>query len=128
MTYTAEQKIAKYVEIRDKRDALSEKHKLEMEPINKALDVLEASLMDDLNAMGGDSIKTPVGTAYRSTIMTVKVEDWDSFQYWNTRFGGPEFLVRQVNKTEVKAAMEDGRGCPAGLKIDTIHNLNVRRA
>lgn len=128
MTYTADQLIAKYVEIRDERNALSERHKAEMVPLTQSLDVIEGALMNMLNEQGGQSIKTGSGTAYRSEVMTCKVEDWDSFFYYVQRFNAQGLLVRNVNKTAVKEMLDAGQSLPPGVSTQTIYNLNVRRA
>lgn len=126
MTYTAEQLIDKYVEVRDAKAALAEKHKGEMEPYNKSLEVIEAALQDMLNQTGGDSIKTKAGTAYRSTATTAKMESWPEFIGYVQHTGDYELLVRNVNKTRLEECLNAGRSVP-GCSMGQIQRINVRR-
>ena len=127
MTYTAEQLIQKYVEVRDEVKVISDRHSQELAPYRQSLDVIEAALQDMLNTAGGDSIKTKAGTAYRSTATTAKVEDWPSFITFVQQSGDTELLVRNVNKTRLVECMEASRSVP-GCSMGAVHCINVRRA
>lgn len=128
MTYSADQLIAKYIELRDKKAELAEEFKLRNQPFNEGMEIIENALMDMLNAQGGQNIKTGSGTAYISEVLNVKVEDWESFSYWVQRFGTPDFFVKNANKTAVKEYMDGGGPLPPGLSMSTLRNLNVRRS
>ncbi len=127
MAYTAEQLIERYIQIRDSVKALSEKHAEEMRPLNEALGALEMGLQDVLNSTGGDSIKTKAGTAYRSSHVATKMEDWPSFINFVLQVGDTELLVRSANKTRVLEHMESGAVVP-GVSLSTVHRINVRRS
>lgn len=128
MNYNADQLIQRYVEIRDEKAAVAERHKGEMQPFNDQLEVLENVLLGLLNEQGGQNIKTEHGTAYISEVMNVKVDDWDSFLYYVQRFQAWNMLVRNVNKTAVKELMDGGAAAPPGVSTSTIRGVNVRRA
>ncbi len=127
MAYTAEQMIEKYISIRDQIKDISEKHQQELAPYNEALNVLEMGLQDVLNQVGGDNIKTKAGTAYRSSHVAAKMEDWPSFINFVMQVGDTELLVRSANKTRVLEHMEGGAVVP-GVSLSTVHKINVRRA
>lgn len=127
MSYSAEQLIDKYVAVRDQIAAISEKHKIELEPSRKSLEVLEAALQAMLDSAGGDSIKTKAGTAYRSTATTAKVDDWAAFITFVNQTGDTELLVRNVNKTRLTECIEAGRLVP-GCTMGQIQRINVRRS
>lgn len=128
MNWTAEQLIAKYVEIRDDIADISERHKNELAPKKQALEIIENALMQILNDQGGQNIKTPAGTAYRSEVLTVKVESWPLVQEYITTHGRWDMLVQNVNKTAIKELLETTGTLPPGVSTQTIFNLNVRRA
>lgn len=127
MTYTAEQLIERYVELRDEIKVLDEAHSEKMKPFRQSLEVLEAALQDMLNTTGGDSIKTKAGTAYRSTATTAKMEDWAAFIGYVQHTGDFELLVRNVNKTRLQECLEAGRSVP-GCSMGQVQRINVRRA
>jgi len=127
MSYTAEQLIARYVEVRDEIKALDEAHSEKMRPHRQSLEVIEAALQDMLNTAGGDSIKTSAGTAYRSTATTAKVDSWPEFIGFVLHTGDTELLVRNVNKTRLQECIEGGRIVP-GCTMGQVQRINVRRA
>jgi hypothetical protein len=127
MAYTAEQMIARYIEIRDQIEVISERHSEELRPFNEGLSALEMGLQDVLNHAGGDSIKTPAGTAYRSSHTTAKMEDWTSFINFVLQVGDTELLVRSANKTRVLEHMDAGAVVP-GVAMSTVNRINVRRS
>lgn len=127
MTYTAEQLIERYVQIRDEVKEISERQAAELAPHRQSLEVIENALQDMLNQTGGDSIKTKAGTAYRSTATTAKVDDWPGFISFVLDSGDTELLVRNVNKTRLTECLEAGRAVP-GTSVSAVSRINVRRA
>lgn len=125
--YTASDLIQRYIELRDQVAEISERHKTELSPFNKGMELIETKLQDMLNAQGGDSIKTPHGTAYRSSVMSAKVEDWDELLTWILTTRRLDFFVRGVNKTAVKEAIDAEETVP-GVSTETIHRINISRS
>ena len=154
MSFTTDQIVAKYVAVRDEKKALSEKHSAELAPYNKKLEILEQALLASLNAQNADSVKTEHGTAYKSTVMSASVEDWDALTAYilseavdriadSLERGEPPekqieafqqtpafaLINRSVNKTAVKETMEAKEGfIPPGVKTAFVTSVNVRRA
>ena len=127
-TWTAEQLIAKFLELRDVKIAeIAERHRAELKPFQDAKDVIETALQNMLNQLGGDSIKTPAGTAYRSTAQNAKVEDWPGFITFVLDSGDTELLVRNVNKTRLLECLEAGRIVP-GCSLSQVSRINVRKS
>lgn len=127
MAWTAEDLIAKYVSLRDEVGRIGERHAAELKPFQEGMEVIATALTDVLNSTGGDSIKTPAGTAYRSTLTSVKMEDWPAFVSFALENGDTELLVRNANKTRVLEYMERGAMVP-GVVLSTISKVNVRRS
>lgn len=127
MSYTAEAVIARYVALRDECDVIAERHAAELKPHRDAMEKLEAWLLASLNAQGADNIKTPQGTAYKSTTLSAKVQDWDAL--WTfIELGHPEFLIHGVNKSAVKEFMDEHLGQqPPGVETVWVTKVNVRR-
>lgn len=124
--YSADQLIERYVQLRDDKSALAEVHGAQMKLYNDALEAIEAALQDMLNQTGGDSIKTPHGTAYRSTATTAKIEDWPGFITFVLGTGDTELLVRNVNKSRFEELTQGGVAVP-GISTSQIQRINVRR-
>lgn len=127
--YTVDQVIARYVEIRDEREALAERHKAEMAPLNDALDKIEAWLMAQMNAVGTDQFKSQAGTAFRKTTNRVKVEDWDAILQFIQDNHEWTFLTKALAGDAVKQyAAEHGGALPPGVALNTVLSVQVRRA
>ena len=71
--------IGKYVALRDQIKEISERHTAELAPFNEQMDKIEAWLLANLNQDGVDSYKTAMGTAYKSTTMSARMEDKEAF-------------------------------------------------
>lgn len=75
-----EEIVGKYVELRDRKAAMAEKHKQELAPIAEAMDNIENYLMHLLNEQGVDSFKTKSGTAFRATATSCQMQDAEEFK------------------------------------------------
>ena len=125
--YSAAQLIERYIQLRDDKAALAAAQSEQMKPYNTALDTIEVALQDMLNQSGGQSIKTPHGTAYIVTTVSAKVEDWPAFVTFVQETGDTELLVRNVNKTRFTELGEGGVVVP-GVSTSSSNKVNVRRS
>ena len=81
---TDEQIIAKYLELRERKEAMENVHKLELMPIKKDMDVLE-EVMGILLAQRvtpknpSPNAKTEIGTAFKKRIFNVSIKDKPAF-------------------------------------------------
>lgn len=157
MAHTIDSVVAKYVQIRDQRKAISDRHAEELKPYGEAMAKLEQWLLAQLNATGQNSAATDSGTAYKSVVMSATIDGdggWDALlgyimgkaieaacevlENGGTPEQGAEaarrvqalaLFNRAVNKTAVKEMMDAENGAiPPGVKIAQITNLNVKRA
>ena len=118
--------VAKYLELRDERDALKRKHKEELAPVNERLAKFEGVFGEIMNTLGLDSLPTPSGTAYRSPVYSAKVEDWDGALAFIQSNNAWYLLEKRVNKTAVQELAEEGTLVP-GVALSSFVNINVRR-
>lgn len=128
LQYTVEDVIARYIALRDAKEALAERHKAEMAPYHAQMETIEAWLQAKLIEIGADNIKTESGTAYRSTVQATKVVDWDTLLAYILDSGQHDFLVRNVNKTAVLDHIQKYGAPPGGVEVTQIHKVNVRRS
>lgn len=124
---TADQLVDYYVQLRDKKDAITKAAQLEVDPINQAMARIEAMLLQKLTELGADSIKTPHGTPYKTVATSVSVADWDAFYPWAVANGQEGMLTRGANKAAVVAFLEAYQAPPPGLNISRAVVLNVSR-
>lgn len=94
--------IQKYRQLREDKKVMEARHKQELAPIVATMEKIEAALHAALLKMGANNVATPAGTAYFSTVTTLKVEDWEAsltqvveHQLWH-------MLERRLSKTAVE--------------------------
>lgn len=78
--YTVEQVVGYYLQYREAKAQMADRHKAEMEPINNTMAQLEGWLQAKMQQDGVDSYKTSAGTPYRAVSTSVKMEDGDAFK------------------------------------------------
>lgn len=124
---TTAQKIEKYVQLRDHKNAVNDEVKKRLEVVNQAMELLEASLLKDLHKAGTDSMTGNTGTAYIRRQESVTVKDRDAFVQWlNGPDGDSEALDVRANKKIVSELMSKGVEVP-GVKYTAIEQVGVRR-
>jgi hypothetical protein len=120
--------VTKYIQLRDAKKALDDKHKAKMEVLVNALDKMEAVLLIEFNRMGVDSISARgVGTAYRNTRTSARVMDWDSTLEFIKDNEAWDMLKKDVAKSAVEAYREENNNVPPGIEWREEVTINVRR-
>ena len=121
--------IQEYVDRRKDIAKIVLRHEEELKPYRDGLNLLENLLADEINRLEGQAIKTTYGTAYRSTLVSFKVADRETWLDWVIKNKKLDMLTSNVAKDAVKEFMENGgRGTPPGLNMTTIYKINVRSA
>ncbi len=124
---TIDQVVEKIVQLRAEREAIEERHKAELEPIGDKIKRCETWLMAKFNELGLQNVKTPHGTAYKSTLFTAKVEDWTKLLTWIRENDRWMFLNKAVNKTAVQDLVTTSGEIPPGVATDQIVNIRIRK-
>ncbi len=125
---TMDKMIAKYVGLRDKKAALAKQHAEQLAPFNQTLEILEAWMLEDLQASGSESMRTENGTAYKSKRTSATVEEWAAVLKFIQDNNAWDLLERRVSKTAVQAVIDDTQQPVPGVKVTTEVTVNVRRA
>jgi hypothetical protein len=119
--------VGKYVEVRDKKSDLTADYKAKIAKIDTVLDKIETLLLQQFDAMGMDSVKTPHGTAYKSTKTSYQIADWDSTLAFIREHELFHVLERRVAKAGVDAYKEETGELLPGLNARTEVTVNIRR-
>lgn len=122
--------IQRYVEDRDQLAANSKAAAELSAPLNIAQVAREQWLKNELTSTGAEGLKTTHGTAFWETGSSATVADATEFmawvhEDWDARRG---FLNNAVNKTAVKARLDDKQPVPPGVDYKTFRSVKVRRA
>lgn len=120
--------LAKYLQLRDQREAIAERHKRELEGLDSQMGVIENWFLLQLNELGAENVKTEHGTVYKSTTNTAKVADWDALLEFILASGEHALFIRGVNKTAAVEYRDEHNGTPPpGVELGQVIRANVRR-
>ncbi len=142
MSFTPEQIIAKYISLREQKEKMEDRHKLELLPIRDAINTLENVLGAMIAQLPEKTknIKTEVGTAFQKKITSITTLDLAAF----TNFAidnDPQMLHIKPSDTGVigyieretkqQSKLSEGERKPIvipGIKIEYIYKVQVRKA
>jgi hypothetical protein len=117
-----------YIKLRDRKDALRKEFEKKVEDINSVMTKIENALLKHLNAIGGDSIKTPVGTVFKKTVRNVGVADWDRVLEFIRENEMWDMLEHRVSKTAVEQYKEEHNDLPPGVNWSETTVVQIRRS
>ena len=131
MQITDAQLVEKYLELKAHIASHTEAFDTELKPFKDGMTTIENEFLKRLDERGADNTKTDAGTAYKSTLLNVKVVDRDAFlkfctTYWETI--GAEMLNVTAVKDPVKQYMEAHNLEPPGVSTSQFVRINVRRS
>lgn len=122
--------IQQFIKLRDHVELKTKEFEETLKPYKAGMAAIEAAVSQQIIELGGESIKTEFGTAYRTTVLAVKMADRQAFMEFVTRDWGEReaFLASAVTKDVVKDWIEQNNSKPPGLDISYVHKTNFRRA
>ncbi len=121
-----QEKIEKYVKLRDYKKAADKEYKESMTRVNQAITKLEADLMEDIDASGGSSLSGKHGTAYIKTQCSATVKDREEFLRYVFKTKNLEILDVRANKTIVRELGAKGEVVP-GVNYTEVKQVGIRR-
>jgi hypothetical protein len=122
-------RVAQYIALRDKINAIKEEHKKVLEPYNDALDKLNEVLLNHLNEIKSDSASVNgIGTVYRTAKASASLADAQAFMDFVIEQQQWDLLDRKANVTAVQDYMKEHAGeLPPGVNFNRRFVAGVRR-
>lgn len=124
---TDAQLIGCYRELRDRADAIKEKHKAELAPYSQNMSAMESELLRRMDEREVNSTATNNGTAYKSVLTSVKVANSGVFLQWLKDTDQWHLADIRGAKKEVESYMEEHEALPPGLDASRIIKCGVRK-
>jgi hypothetical protein len=118
--------VDKYIRLRALKTEKDQAHKAAMATINNAMDQLEAWLLDQMNQLGIESVRTEAGTAYKTTNTSATVSDWEQTLPFIIENELWSMLERRVSKSAVEEYMQVNGELPPGVSVRTVASVNFR--
>ena len=119
--------VVKFIALRDKKKLIEAGHKEELKPLNDAMSRLENAVQKILLSQGAKNFSTTEGTAYLSTTIKAKVEDWEVFKEYALENDLFDMLEHRVSKDAVEEFQEAQGELPPGISISSEVNTRFKR-
>jgi hypothetical protein len=127
MTVQVDAAIAAYIKLRSMKAEIENKVKAEVDDINAKLAKLESWLKTKADEVGTSTFKTPAGTAFLTSKDIASVADWDALLEFIKEKDAYDLLNKAVNKTAVRAYLDEAKVLPPGVNYSTIITVSVRK-
>lgn len=120
--------VAQYVKLRDRIKEADDAHKKKTAGARELLDRLNGKMLERLNDLGGDSVKTSSGTVYRTTKKSASIADGDLFRGWVIENGAYDVVDWKANANAVEDFIKAEGSPPPGVNYSQTYLVGVRRA
>lgn len=121
-------RVDQFIQLRTRLREIDATHEEARKGLVHGINVIESFLMEHLDKIGANSIKTDAGTCYTSTRTTASLGDPAAFM--NFVIANEEFdlLERRASSTAVQAYVKEHDGVlPPGVNLNMIRSLGVRK-
>ena len=120
--------VRQYVALRDKLKEAEDAHKNKTSNAREYLDLLNAKLLERLNAVGGEGVKTKHGTVYRTTKKSASIADGGAFKTFVQQNKMFDLVDWRANANAVADYIDENQAPPPGVNFSTHFTVGVRRA
>jgi hypothetical protein len=127
MTLKIKEVVTAYMKLRAQKDALETQIESKVKEIKGKMDKMEAWLKVQMDAEGLTSVKSDAGTAFLTTTDYATVESWDATLQFIREHDAFDLLNKAVNKTAVRAYIEQNKAVPPGVNYGTRLEVSVRK-
>lgn len=119
--------IATYLTLRNQKEAVAQSVKAKIDEINAKMTKIEAWIKQQADAQGVTSFKSEHGTAFLTTVDYANVADWDATLRFIRESEAYDMLEKRVNKTAVRAYIDQTKSVPPGVNYGTKLEVNIRK-
>jgi hypothetical protein len=119
--------VGKYIELRDKKAEMKAAYDAKIDKLEAALAKIEVILLRTFEETGIESVRTDLGTAYKTTKSSCTVADKDTFMGYVKNEGAWELLDVRASKTAVAQFRSVNDDNPPGLNWREVVAVNVKR-
>src|SRR6478735_4322702 len=119
-------RVEQFVKLRDLIKSRDDEHKKAMKPLRETLESLNSVLLAHLNDMGGNSIATDAGTAYRTEKKSASLADSEAFMNYVIANQAFDLLDRKANVTAVEEHIKENDAPPPGVNFSSTFVVGVR--
>lgn len=100
----------------------------EIKRINETADILKSKLLEVFAEKGIDSIKTPIGTIYKSSRASASIADWDVFFNHVQKHELWHLIEHRCSAKKAEEYVQEHDVPPPGVNYSRTVTLNIRRS
>lgn len=127
MTNDVNKLVALYVRLRDEQSVMEKRHKEELAPFKKGKADIEARMMQVMQELKTESLKTKAGTAYQTKRVSATVADRETFKSYCETEDAWYLADIRVSKTAVRAQLDETGELPPGINWREDIGINFKR-
>jgi hypothetical protein len=121
-------RVDQYIKLRDKIKEIEARHKDELKPYKETLEKLNAVILAHLTQVGGESIRTSAGTAYRTEKKAASLADPQAFMEYVISNEAWDLMDRKANVAAVADFINEYNAPPPGVNFSSTFVVGVRRS
>ena len=125
---TIDELVSQYVRLRDKIKEADDAHKAKLKDAKEHLEHLNNTLLERLNDVGGESVKTSSGTVYRTTRRSASIADGETFRRFVIDNNAFDLVDWKANPLAVDDFIKAEQAPPPGVNFTTAFTVGVRRS
>lgn len=126
-TLTAEQVIAAYIRLRNRKERLTAEYKANCEKLNTDMAKMENWLQETMATHNLNAVNTDAGTAFKVTTEHASVSDMDALLNFIRENDAWHLLEKRVSKTGVKGYLDEDLPLPPGVDWFTKQEIRIRK-
>ena len=121
--------VEEYIGLRDEKKRFDEAYAAILnEKYTTPMKDIETRLLDILNQLGSDAIKSPAGTAYKKLSASVTIADMREFRRHVIGNEDWDLADWRASKTVVNDRVENGEVVPPGVNRVPFYTIGIRRS
>jgi hypothetical protein len=120
--------VGQMVKLRDKLKEADDAHKAKTAGARSYKEQIEGKLLEKLNEVGGESVKTAHGTVYRTTRRSASIADGDLFRGFVIGNDAYDLVDWRANANAVDDFIKSAGSPPPGVNYSMTYTVGVRRA
>jgi hypothetical protein len=119
--------VEEYIRTRDEIRDIESRHKDELRPYKQKLEELGGVLLEQLQTVGGDGVRTKSGTVYVTEKRSASLADPALFMDYVVQNSAWDLLDRKANVTAVTDYIAEHNAAPPGVNYSAVLTVGVRR-
>lgn len=120
--------VEEFIQLRSEKQAAEARFEEELKKrYTDRMEVIQVQLLDQLNALGIDSISGKTGTAYKKISVSATIVDGREFRRHVIGSEQWELANWSVNKTVLNEMVERGEPIPPGINRSAFYTIGIRR-